>query len=70
MARKFGNTAQEFYMKNYDNIKLTRESRVYLEFELGLIDSVFLVSNLTWKDYCENIEITMEEDLRKLGHIK
>lgn len=70
MARKFGDTAQEFYMKNYDSVELTRESRVYLEFELGLIDSVFLVSNLMWKDYCENIGITMEEDLRKLGHIK
>lgn len=70
MARKFGDTAQEFYMKNYDKIQLTRKSRLDLEFELGLIDGVALVSNMIWKDYCENIGITMEEDLRQLGHIK
>ncbi|HFD2052130.1 TPA: DUF5662 family protein [Clostridium perfringens] len=70
MARKFGDTAQEFYMKNYDKIQLTRKSRLDLEFELGLIDGVALVSNMTWKNYCENIGITMKEDLRQLGHIK
>ncbi len=70
MARKFGGTAQEFYMKNYDKIQLTRKSRLDLEFELGLIDGVALISNMIWKDYCENIGITMEEDLRQLGYIK
>lgn len=70
MALKFGDTAQQFYMNNYDKIDLTVESRCDLEFELGLIGGEALVSNITWKDYCNNIGISMEEDLIKLGYIK
>lgn len=69
MSRKFGGTAQEFYMKNHDKIQLTHCSRVLLEFNLGLIDSVCLVSNMNWKEYCKRVNKTMEEDLRELGYI-
>lgn len=69
MSRKFGDTAQEFYMKNHDKIELTHCSRVLLEFNLGLIDSVCLVSNMNWEEYCERVNKTMEEDLRELGYI-
>lgn len=34
MSRKFGDTAQEFYLKNYKNIKLERNTRLSLEEEL------------------------------------
>lgn len=70
MSRKFGDTAQEFYMKNHDKIELSHCSRVLLEFNLGLIDSVCLVSNVNWKEYCNRINKTMEDDLRELGYIR
>lgn len=69
MSRKFGDTAQAFYMKNHDKIILEHSSRVLLEFNLGLIDSVCLVSNINWKEYCKRVNKTMEEDLRELGYI-
>lgn len=36
MGRKFGDTAQEFYLKNFDNIKLTSGVRLSVEHKLGL----------------------------------
>lgn len=70
MSVKFGDTPQEFYMKNYHHIHLSHNSRLRLEFELSLIDSVCLVSGVTWEDYCERIGISMEQDLKELGYIK
>lgn len=70
MALKFGDTAQQFYMNNYGKIELSLKSRLELEVELGLIDETCLISNVTWKDYCERNDITMEEDLIKLGYMK
>ena len=70
MSLKFGGTAQEFYMNNYDKIKLSLTSRVELEYNLGLIDGTCLVSNVTWKDYCERINTTMKDDLKSIGYIK
>lgn len=70
MGRKFGDTAQEFYMKNHDKINLNHSSRVLLEFNLGLIDGVCLVSNMNWKEVCKRQGKTMEEDLIELGYIK
>lgn len=69
MSRKFGGTAQEFYMKNYDKINISHRSRLDLEFELGLLGEL-IIHGITWKDYCDNIGITMEEDLKRLGYIK
>lgn len=69
MSRKFGDTAQEFYMKNYDKINISHRSRLNLEFELGLSGEL-IIHGVTWKDYCDNIGITMEEDLKRLGYIK
>lgn len=36
MARKFGDTPQGYYLKNYREIKLHKDSRLTLERELGL----------------------------------
>lgn len=36
MGRKFGNTPQEFYLKNYNNIHLTKQTRLMVEQYLGL----------------------------------
>ncbi len=36
MSVKFGGNAQEFYLKNYDNIKLDRDSRLCVEYNLDL----------------------------------
>lgn len=69
MSRKFGDTVQAFYMKNHNEIILEHSSRVLLEFNLGLIDSVCLVSNINWKEYCKRVNKTMEEDLMELGYI-
>ena len=70
MALKFGDTAQEFYMKNYDNIILEVESRCELEFHLNLIPSECWASNVTWKQACKGWKVTMEEDLKNIGYIK
>lgn len=70
MAMKFGDSAHEFYMKNYDELDLTLETRLSLDFRLGLIGGEGLVSGITWKTYCEMIGITMEQDLKNLGYIK
>lgn len=70
MSRKFGDTAQEFYMKNHDKIKINHSSRVLLEFNLGLIDGECLVSNMDWKEVCKRQGKTLEKDLRELGYIK
>ena len=43
MGLKFGDTAQNYYLKNYCKIKLDRDTRVELEMMLGLNDS--LVNN-------------------------
>lgn len=70
MSLKFGGTAQEYYMNNYDKIDLTVESRCELEFHLGLTGSEALCSNITWKQLCNNWGITMKEDLKRIGYIK
>ena len=36
MALKFGDTAENYYLINYNKIKLTDNTRMTLEFELGL----------------------------------
>lgn len=66
MSLKFGGSCQEYYMKNYDKIKINLESRCLLEFELGLIDCTCMISNVTWKNYCDNLNISMEEDLKSI----
>lgn len=43
MSRKFGDTPQSYYLKNYNNIKLKNNDRCSLEFELGLSDTVMLI---------------------------
>lgn len=43
MGMKFNNTPQEYYLNNYNEIKLTNETRMNLEYRLGLNDS--LVNN-------------------------
>jgi len=62
MGVKFGDTAIEFYLSNYDEIKLKQRSRVSLEWELGLIDSAMMVSAMTIKDTG-----FLEEDKIKYG---
>ena len=68
MSRKFGGTVQEFYMKNHDTIEINHNSRVLLEFNLGLIDGVCLVSNIDWEEACKRQGKTMLEDLIELGY--
>jgi hypothetical protein len=65
MARRFGDTAQEFYCKNYDKIQLEHNSRVNLEYELGLLGEA-VIFNMTWKQLCEKQGKTIEEDLKEL----
>jgi len=50
MSRKFGDTPQEFYLKNYKKIKLHRDSRHLVEILLGLayegLDDLFNYSTI------------------------
>lgn len=39
MARKFGDTAQEYYLKNYKKFNMTYQTRLNLEFNLDINDS-------------------------------
>lgn len=70
MSLKFGGSAQEFYMKNYDKMDLTLETRLNVDDILCLIDGGCRCSGITWKEYCERMGKTMEQDLRGLGYIK
>ena len=63
MSYKFGGTPQEFYINNYDNIKLSLNSRLLLDYELNLIDDVCLVSNVTLKDYCKKKNLKLSDVL-------
>lgn len=65
MSIAFGGTSLEFYMNNYNKIRLDRLSRLILEEELG-IPKEFAVSFLTWEEGCERRGTTMEEDLNKI----
>jgi len=40
MGLKFGGSAQAYYLRNYNNIKLERDTRIKLEMMLGLNDSL------------------------------
>lgn len=40
MSIKFGDTAQAFYIKNYNKMDLTWQTRINVEYELGLNDSL------------------------------
>lgn len=69
MCKKSGGTVQEFYMLNHDTIEINHNSRVLLEFNLGLIDGACLVSNVDWEEVCKRQGKTMAEDLIDLGYI-
>lgn len=60
MSLKFGNAAKEYYLKNYDNIKLHRESRAILEEELGLFPTGYDYT-ITAEDYMTLDEIKRSE---------
>lgn len=53
MSMKFGDTPQEFYLKNYNKIKLENSSRILLEFDLGLNDSMTNNYGHTLKQFYE-----------------
>lgn len=49
MSKKFGDTAQEFYLKNYKDIKLNRNTRLTLEDNLGFRVKCCEYDELRWK---------------------
>lgn len=51
MALKFGDSAQEFYLKNYKKIKLNPQTRIELEFQLGINDSMLHNYGHTLEDF-------------------
>lgn len=53
MSRKFGDTAQAYYLNNYNKIKLRRESRLMLELCLGINDSLIHNYGHTLKEFAE-----------------
>lgn len=53
MSKKFGDTAQEFYLNNYNKIQMNNNSRMMLEFELGLNDSMINNYGHTLKQFYE-----------------
>ena len=63
MGIKFNNTAQEYYLKNYHDIKLNRDSRVCLEKNLGLhkmLNASYCEGN--WEHYATLYEIVRNYD--------
>lgn len=53
MSMKFGDTPQEYYLNNYNKIILSDETRMWLEYELGLNDSVVCNYGHTLKQFAE-----------------
>ena len=60
MGRRFGSTAQEYYLKNRKLIKLDYHPRLMLEWELGFLDSGMLCSGHVLNDE------QAEEELKKI----
>lgn len=57
MSRKFGDTAQEYYLKNFDNFKLHKQSRLCLEKLLDLDFKKCCECDVVyWMNVRENIE--------------
>lgn len=68
MSRKFGGTAQEYYLDNYFKWSFHYDSRMWLEHELGLNDSVVCNYGHTLEDFANMYdEKTFNESL---GYIK
>lgn len=55
----------KWYCSNYDNIYITHNSRVELDFRLGLTGEC-VIFNATWQDCCDSFRITREEDLQRI----
>lgn len=66
MSYKLGNTVEQFYIDNYDKINLSLNSRLILEHELGLIDNTCLLLNVTLKDYCKEMNISLQDSISNL----
>lgn len=63
MSLKFGDTAQMFYVKNYDKLEITYKTRMIIEKELGLILNI---NGPSFIEFCNSFKITMEEGLERL----
>ena len=53
MSLKFGDTPEEYYLNNYNDIILSDETRMWVEYELGLNDSVVCNYGHTLKQFAE-----------------
>ena len=67
MSRKFGGNAEEYYLKHYNEFKLTRKSRYYLECNLS--DELFPSGQFTcecdpgyWMTVKENAEFCLKSE--------
>lgn len=53
MSRKFGDTAQEYYLKNYKKFNMTYQTRLNLEFNLDINDSIAHNYGHTLKEFAD-----------------
>lgn len=58
MSKKFGGTAQEFYLNNYDKMDMTFDTRIWTEYELGLNDSEACGYGHTLKQFANKYDET------------
>lgn len=68
-CEEMGTTPQLYYYRNYDRIKLDNRTRVQLEYELGFLGEE-IVFNIPWKILCAMSEISMEDDMKRLGFME
>lgn len=66
MSRKFGDTAQEYYISNIEDINVHIDTRIKIELMLGLIDNELASKEITYKENCIINHISIEKELEKL----
>ena len=68
MSLKFGGTPEEYYLNNYNDIILSDETRMWVEYELGLNDSIVCNYGHTLKQFAKLYD--KETFNNCFGHIK
>lgn len=56
----------KYYYDNYNNIQIKEKDRLLLELDIGVIDTVCFLQNISWKRFCEMNNTTLKEDYIKI----
>ena len=66
MSIKFGGSSLDFYFKNRNQIKLNHNTRVILEYKLGLINDNLYFDSTTFDQICEAYNLDPNKEYEKI----